>query len=86
VIVPAVAVNVADEALAATVTDAGTLSAVLLPESATTAPAAGAAPDRITVQVVLAFDDKDALAHVNEDRISVCGGVRAIEAVCADPL
>ncbi len=47
--------NVAVVAAAATVTKAGTLKAVLLLPSATTAPPAGAACVRVTVQVLDAF-------------------------------
>lgn len=55
--VPAVAVRVAVVAAAATVTDAGTLSAALLLERDTEAPPVGAAFDNVTVQVevVLVF-------------------------------
>jgi hypothetical protein len=51
-IVPAVAVNVAEVPLAGTVTDAGTVSEALLSERATLDPPAGAALFRVTVQVV----------------------------------
>ena len=52
--VPAVAVKVPEVALAATVTEAGTVSRELLSASATTLPPVGAAWFRVTVQVVAA--------------------------------
>src|SRR5580698_5713978 len=48
----AVALNVALFAPAATVTDAGTLSELLLLDNATTVPPVGAFPVRLTVQVL----------------------------------
>lgn len=51
VIAPAVAVKVAVDAPAATVTDAGTVSKAWLLDSETTEPPATDAPDRVTVQV-----------------------------------
>jgi hypothetical protein len=54
VIVAAVAVKVAEVLFAGTVTDAGTVSAVLLLESPTALPPAGAAWLRVTVHVALA--------------------------------
>jgi hypothetical protein len=50
---PAVAVKVAVVAPAATVTEAGVVKAALLSESVTTEPPAGAARDKVTVQVEL---------------------------------
>jgi len=50
---PAEAVNVADVAPAETVTEPGTLRALLLSESATLEPPLGPAPVRVTVQVAL---------------------------------
>jgi hypothetical protein len=52
--VPAVAVNVAVVAAAATVTDGGTVSRGLLLEMATAVPPAGAAPLNVTVQLAVA--------------------------------
>jgi hypothetical protein len=52
--VPAVAVNVAEFALAATTTDAGTVKEALLSERATAAPPVGAAWLRVTVHVLAA--------------------------------
>jgi hypothetical protein len=55
VTVPVDAVKVAVVAEAATVTEAGTVSAVALSERLTTVPPAGAAADSVTIQVVLAL-------------------------------
>lgn len=52
-IVPVVAVKVAVVAAAATVTEAGIVSAVVLLASVTAAPPVGAAPLKVTVQAVL---------------------------------
>ena len=77
----AVAVNVAVVAEAATVTDAGTVRApVLLLESVTIDPPAGAALERVTVQVVEASAARLVLVHwrvemagtVTSDRFAVC--------------
>jgi hypothetical protein len=46
------AVKVAEEDPAATVTDEGSLTALLLSDSATTPPPAGAGPDSVTVQLL----------------------------------
>ena len=46
--------NVAEELPAATFTEAGTLNAVLLEDTATVTPAVGAVCDIVTVQVKLA--------------------------------
>ena len=54
VIVPTVALKVADVLLAGTVTDAGTVSAGLLLESPTAVPPFGAAWLRVTVHVLAA--------------------------------
>lgn len=51
--VPVVAAKVAEVAPAATVTEAGTVSTVLVFVSVTAAPPVGAAPVKVTVQVVL---------------------------------
>lgn len=51
VMVPAVAVKLPVVAPAATVTEAGTVNRALLLESGTLTPPAGAAPDKVTVQV-----------------------------------
>lgn len=57
---PAVAKNEALVDPAATVTEAGTESAVLLPESVTVKPPVGAAPVNVTVHVEAPFETTDA--------------------------
>ena len=64
---PAVARKVAELALAATVTEAGTLSMELVLDSVTAAPPAGAACDNVTVQVEEAFDPMLPGLHVTDD-------------------
>ena len=59
----AVAWKVAVAAPAATVTDDGTVKALLLSEIATTVPPLGAARDNVTVQVEETPDVKAAGAH-----------------------
>lgn len=78
----AVAVAVAVVAPAATVTDAGTVSAVLLLESDTTAPPAGAAPDNVTVHVEVALPLKLVGAQASELITTDAGAASEIEAVC----
>jgi hypothetical protein len=46
------ALNVVDEDPAGTVTDAGTVTTILLSDRLMTAPPKGAAPDSVTVQVL----------------------------------
>jgi hypothetical protein len=60
---PAVAVNEALVAPAATVADAGTVTAELLEERDTVQPPAGAAGERVTVQDEVAPDVTEAGAH-----------------------
>ncbi len=57
VTVPAVAVKVADELPAATVTEVGTVRATLLSDKETLSPPEGATRLKVTVQVVLAPAD-----------------------------
>jgi hypothetical protein len=64
---PAVAVNVAVEVLAGTVTDAGTLSIALFEDNATVAPPANAGNASVTVQVELPPDNTLAGEHVRLD-------------------
>src|SRR6267142_2672974 len=64
-----VALNVAVVAAAATVTDAGTVSDVLVSESVTNAPPAGAAPVSVTVQVELLEGFNEAGAHDKEETV-----------------
>lgn len=67
---PAVAVNVAVVALAATVTEAGVVRAVLLSEIVTTEPPDGAAADNVTVQVVVAPEPRLVGLQVSEERLT----------------
>jgi len=69
--VPAVALNVAEVAPAATVTDAGTVNVVLLLVSVTALPPAGAAWFRVTVQVLEALGPRLAGLHATLD---TCNG------------
>ena len=82
--VPALALNVAKVAAAATVTDEGTVSAALLLDSEMLAPPAGAAFDNVTVQVLLAFEFKLAGEHATDD--TKTGATRPIAAVPVLPL
>jgi hypothetical protein len=68
-IVVVVALNVADVAAAATVTDAGTVSVVLVLVSVTNAPPAGAAPVSVTVQVALLAAFNVVGAHDREETV-----------------
>jgi hypothetical protein len=61
------ALNVAVVAAAATVTDAGTVSVVLVFVSVTNAPPAGATLDKVTVHVLEAFRPKLAGLHDSVD-------------------
>jgi len=79
VIVPAVAVNVALLAPAPTVTDEGTVSSVLLSDTATAVPPAGAAPESVTVHVLL--PDELRLAGEQLNDVSDTGTIRLIAAV-----
>ena len=62
-----VALNVAEAAAAATVTDAGTVSVVLVFVSVTNAPPAGATLVRVTVQVLDALCPRLAGLHESDD-------------------
>jgi hypothetical protein len=55
------------DAPAATVTEAGILTAALSSESVTTAPPAGAAPANVTVQLADVPEPREVGAHTNED-------------------
>ena len=83
-IVPAVALNVAEVADAATVTEAGTVSAVLLLDTEMLAPPAGAAFESVTVQVLLAFAFKLVGEHATDD--TKTGATRLIAAFAVVPL
>jgi hypothetical protein len=65
VTVPAVAVKAAVVEPAATVTDAGTVNAVLFEESVTAAPPATAALERVAVQDDVPPDTTDAGVHAS---------------------
>ena len=80
VIVPAVAVNVLVVAPAATVTEAGTERSPLLLDSEIVAPPAGAAADKVTVQVDVALLAR--LVSVQPSDVSAGGGVRVKFACC----
>ena len=83
-IVPAVAVKLPVVADAATVTDAGTVSAAWLLLSDTDAPPVGAAFDSVTVHELLAFDPKLVGLHVKE--LTSTGATRLIVAGAELPL
>jgi hypothetical protein len=78
--VPAVAVKVAVVLADATVTEAGTLSAPTLLESATVAPPAC---ETVTVQVDVAAEPR--LDGVQLSALMVVGAVNAMLAVCVLP-
>jgi hypothetical protein len=78
--VPAVAVKFAVVVPAATITEAGTVSAALLEESPTEAPPVSAAEDNVTVQVELAPDVTELGAHDKFESVGT-GGVTVTEAV-----
>ena len=62
-------------ALAPTLTEAGTVRAAeLLLDRVTAAPAAGAAPERVTVQLVEEPPATVVAAHVSEESVSTGGG------------
>jgi hypothetical protein len=82
-IVPAVAEKVAVEAPAATVIEAGAVSAALFEEMAKKTPPAGAAPLKMTVQVLLAPEFKDVGAQTSA--VTFTAGARLREAVLELP-
>lgn len=86
--VPAVALKVADVAPAATVTDAGTVTAELLLDKATADPPDGAAPESVTVQVELPPDDRLAGEHCRLERVVVpaCTAMAPPVALVISPL
>src|SRR5437867_991720 len=71
---PAEAVKEAEEDAAATVTEAGTVSVVLLEERATLAPPVGAAWERVTVQVEVPPEIGRASWRGKVERVSGGGG------------
>lgn len=80
---PAVAVNEAEVELTGTVTDAGTVTSLLLTARPTADPPAGAVWESVTVQVVLAFGASVVRAQVRD--LSVSGATSEIVADCEDP-
>jgi hypothetical protein len=62
-----VAVNVAEVAVAATITDAGVVKVALLSDKVTLAPPAGAAWVKVTVQVLEEFCPRLVGVHARED-------------------
>jgi hypothetical protein len=78
--VPAVAVKFAEVVPAATVTDAGTVSAALFEESPTEAPPVRAADVSVTVQVVVAPEAAEFGEH-DRPETTGAGGVTVTEAV-----
>ena len=82
-IVPAVAVKVAVVELAATVTEAGTVSSALLSDTVTVVAVVGAL-DRVTVQVLLAEEFR--LVGEQAKDVSVTGATKLMVAVLDTPL
>ena len=78
--VPAVAIKFATVAPAATVTDAGTVSAALFEESPTEAPPARAADVSVTVQEEVAADVTELGEH-DKPETAGGGGITVTEAV-----
>jgi hypothetical protein len=76
----AVIEKVAVVAPGATVTDPGTLKAVLLSETDTAAPAEGAAPDTVTVQADVPPDDTVVGVHCSAETV-IGAGVTVRDAV-----
>ncbi len=70
---PAVAVKLPDIVLFLMVIEAGTARALLLLESETVAPLAGAAVARKTVQLVLVFGANDELVHWTDEMVPAAG-------------
>ena len=81
--VPAVTVNVADVAPAATVTDAGVVSSELLSDSVTVVLAVAALLN-VTVQVLAALEPRVVGVHASEE--SVTAAAKLIVAVFETPL
>lgn len=83
--VPVVALKVALEYPAATVTVAGTDSARLSVEIATEAPTAGAAPLKVTVQRELPPDPREDGLHASEDGATTVTTAPAAVVVTGEP-
>jgi hypothetical protein len=83
---PAVAWKVAEVAFAATVTEAGTVRALVEVESATAAPAAPAAFESVTVHVVLVFAVRLEAAHCKDETVALVAPACNFKgAVCEEP-
>jgi hypothetical protein len=82
--VPVVALKPAVVAAAATVTDAGTVKGVLLLDSVTAAPPAGATLVRVTVQALVALGPKLVGLQASEDTST--GATRLMAALPVPPL
>jgi hypothetical protein len=79
--IPTVAEKLAEVDPAATVTEVGTVR--LAPERATTVPLTGAALERVTEQVVLAFKVKLVVMHWTDERTT--GAIKGRLAVLETP-
>ena len=80
IVAAAVAVKVAVVAVALTATEAGTVSKPLLLPSVTVEPPAGAAEDRVTVQLLVALCPR--LVGLQTTLDTSTGACRPIVAVC----
>ena len=83
VIVPAVAVKLAEVAPDETLTDPGTVSAVTLLDSVTEMPPVPAACDNVTVQVDVPFEFR--LVGLHDSELTVVAATREMLAVCVLP-
>ena len=82
--VPVVALKLAVVAAAATVTDAGTVKEVLLLDSVTAAPPAGAAWAKVTVQALVALGPR--LVGLQASEETSTGATKLIAALPVLPL
>ena len=71
---PALTVKLTEEAFPGIVTEAGKLIALVLADNPIVVPVAGATPESVTVQVLLALADKDAPAHCSDERVTALTG------------
>ena len=81
---PAVAVKFADVAPDATFTEAGTVSAATLLESATVTPPEPAACDSVTEQAEVPPEPR--LVGLHDTRLTLVGATSRTDAVCELPL
>ena len=65
--------------------DEGTLTALVLTEIPTVAPLAGAAPEILTVQVVLALADSAVAAHCSDESVALTGAANETVTLCELP-